>query len=103
MTAIQNGEYINSSYSHPIHPAGRNYRIAEPRSADWKSGLHVLRCWSEMMMIEARLRAQGRGQSATAAGCDGNNPQERLHPLFGRLLGHRRSRKWRMDRPGAGL
>jgi len=27
--------------------------------------------------------------SATSAGRDGYNPQERLHPLFGRLLGYR--------------
>jgi hypothetical protein len=57
MTAIQNGEYINASDGHPIHPEGRNSCMAEPRSADWKSGLRVLRSWCEMMMIEARLRA----------------------------------------------
>ena len=46
---------------------------------------------------------QGRGRPAAAARRDGHDPQERLHALLGRLLGHRRGRKRRVDRPGAGL
>ena len=37
------------------------------------------------------------------AGATGHDPQEPLHPLLGRLLGHRRGRERRVDRPGAGL
>ncbi len=44
------------------------------------------------------------GSRCTAAGRRGcQPPQEHLYPLLGRLLGHRRSRKRRLDRPGAGL
>jgi hypothetical protein len=70
MTAIQNGEYINASDGHAIHPEGRNSRMAEPRSADWKSGLRVLRSWCEMMMIKAWLRAG-----------DGPQPDQGVRPI----------------------
>ena len=36
-------------------------------------------------------------------GAQGDDPQERLHPLRGRLHRHRRSRQRRVDRPGAEL
>ena len=37
------------------------------------------------------------------AGATVTTPQEHLHPLLGRLLGDRRGRQRRVDRPGAGL
>src|SRR5207248_834497 len=46
---------------------------------------------------------QGRGWSATVSRRVGDEAQERLHALLGRLHGHRRGGRWRVDRSGAGL
>ena len=44
-----------------------------------------------------------QGRPAAASRRDGDETQECLHALLGRLHGDCRGRQWRVDRPGAGL
>ena len=52
--------------------------------------------------LAARHREEGRGRSRRSR-YRGDAAQEHLHPLLGRLHGHRRGPERRLDRPGAGL
>ncbi len=53
--------------------------------------------------LAARQRAPGQGRAAADRRCAADDPQKHLHPLRGRLHGHRRGRQRRVDRPGTEL
>ena len=80
-------------------PASRTPSTAAPSSSAPGSRSAASRPWAR----SSSARCARPTAAAGSARREGRDPEERLHPLLGRLHGHGRGAERRLDRPGAVL